>query len=110
MGIEIAFQSKELRAICESPAKAKRELGDVASRVLRIRLADMGAADTVAELFDMGLEVEDCTQDPGLLVFRLDEEVILVCQVNHRNIPMNGSVVDWSLVTRLQVIRIGVDS
>ncbi|MFD1893307.1 hypothetical protein H0I39_04705 [Ottowia beijingensis] len=59
MPLEIAFQTRELRATCESPARAKRELGELGSKALRRVLADMNAVETVAELFDMGLEIDN---------------------------------------------------
>lgn len=107
MGLELAFRSRELRSTCESPARAKRELGEIASRVLQRHLADVQAAETAAELVDMGLGIEHCAQEPGLLRFHLDGGVCLVCQVNHRTVPMNGPMIDWTQVTRLQVVRIG---
>lgn len=73
MPLEIAFQTRELRATCESPTKAKRELGEPGSKALRRVLADMNAVETVAELFDMGLEIESCTQEHGMLRFQLCE-------------------------------------
>ena len=107
MALEIAFLSRELRATCESPTRAKRELGDLASRALRRQLADMEAAETVAELFQIGLGIEDCEHTRGVLRFCLGNGLYLCCKVNHQNIPMIGEMVDWSRVTRLKVAQIG---
>jgi len=107
MPLEIAFQTRELRATCESPAKAKRELGEPGSKALRRVLADMNAVETVAELFDMGLEIENCTKEQGMLRFQLSEGLNLFCNVNQQSAPMNGGTIDWTQVTRLKVARIG---
>jgi hypothetical protein len=107
MPLEIAFQTRELRATCESPTRAKRELGESESKALCRVLADMNAVDSVAELIEMGLEIVNCTQGQGMLRFRLSEVLGLYCNVNHQHIPNNGETIDWAQVTRLKVVRIG---
>lgn len=107
MPLEIAFQTRELRATCESPTRAKRELGELGSQALRRMLADMKAVETVDELFEMGLEIENCTQEHGMLRFQLSEGLGLYCNANQQSVPMNGETIDWAQVTRLRVVRIG---
>ena len=63
-------------------------------------LADMNAVESVAELFEMGLGVESCTQGGGLSLY---------CHANHQHAPMNGKKIDWAQVTRLKVVQIGGD-
>lgn len=109
MGLEVAFQSKELRSTCESPARARRELGDSAASILRRYIADLEAVETVAELVEIGLEFESCGSKMGLIRFRLCERQHLYCEVNHQHIPISGEVVDWTKVSRLKVVRIGSD-
>lgn len=110
MPIEIAFQTRELRATCQSPTRAKRELGESGSKALRRALADMSAADTVAELFDMGIGIENYTQRHGMLRFQLSEALSLYCNANQQSVPMNGETIDWAQVTRLKVVSIGRDN
>lgn len=110
MPIEISFQTRELRATCESPSRAKRELGESPSKVLRRALADMNAVDTVSELFDIGLGIENCTDGHAMLRLELSEMTFLYCNANQHNVPMNGKSIDWTQVTRLKVVRIGSDS
>lgn len=109
MGLEVAFQSKELRSTCESPARAKRELGESAAAALRRYLADLEAVETVAELMEMGLEFESCESRVGLIRFGLSEGRYLYCEVNHQHVPVSGEAVDWAQVSRLKVIYIGGD-
>lgn len=109
MGLEVAFRTKELRSTCESPARAKRELGDSAASALRRHLADLEAVETVAELMEIGLEFENCGLTVGLIRFELGEGRHLYCEVNHQHVPMNGEAVDWAKVSRLKVIHIGGD-
>lgn len=107
MGLEVAFQSRELRSVCESPARAKRELGEAASAALRRHLADLEAVETVAELLELGLDFESCAQKIGLVRFPLSDGIYLYCEVNHRTVPVNGQRVDWTKVMRLKVTSIG---
>ena len=107
MPLEIAFQTKELRATCESPTRAKRELGEPGSNALRRTLADMNAVETVAELFEMGLEIDNCSQEHGMLRFQLSEGMSLYCNANLQSVSIYGETIDWSQVTRLKVVSIG---
>lgn len=107
MGLEVAFQSRELRSTCESPARAKRELGEAAGAALRRHLADLEAVETAAELLEMGLGFEDCARKLGLVRFHLNDDLYLYCEVNHRILPMSGERVDWTKVTRLKVVNVG---
>lgn len=109
MGLEVAFRSIELRSTCESPARAKRELGQNAAADLRRFLADMEAVETVVELLEIGLEFESWGVQVGTIRFGLSEGQYLYCQVNHQNVPMNGNTVDWTKVSRLKIIHIGGD-
>lgn len=107
MGLEVAFRTIELRSTCESPARAKRELGETAAVALRRYLADLEAIETVAELMEIGLEFENCGLKLGLIRFELSDGRYLYCEVNHQHVPMNGETVDWAKVYRLKVIHIG---
>lgn len=107
MPLEIAFQTRELRATCESATRAKRELGELESKALRRVLADMNAVEAVAELFEMGLEIENCAQGLGMLRFQLSEAISLYCNVNQQVVPINNETIDWAQVTRIKVVHIG---
>lgn len=107
MGLEVAFRSIELRSTCESPARAKRELGDDAAAVLRGYLADLEAVETVAELLDMTLGFEVCEAVFGRIRVLLSEGQYLYCEVNHQHVPTSEEKVNWALVSRLKIIHIG---
>lgn len=107
MGLEVAFHSRELRTTCESPARARRELGQAASVALRRHIADLEAVETVAELLEIGLDFQNCGSKVSLIRFDLSEGIHLYCEVNHHHVPMNGESVDWAKVTRLKVVHVG---
>lgn len=107
MPLEIAFQTRELRATCESPTRAKRELGEPGGKALSRTLADMNAVETAAELFEMGMEIDNCSLERGMLRFRLCEGLNLYSCANQQIVPTNGKTIDWAQVTRLKIVRIG---
>jgi hypothetical protein len=107
MPLEIAFQTRELRATCDSPTRAKRELGESESKALRRVLADMNAVETVDELFEMGLGIENCSDEYGMLRFQLSGVLGLYCIANQQCVPMNGDTIEWAQVTRLKLVHIG---
>lgn len=109
MGLGVAFRTIELRSTCESPSRARRELGAAAAAALRRHLADLEAVETVAELIDVGLEFENCDLKLGRIRFELSDERYLYCEVNHQSVPMNGESVNWNKVCRLKIIHIGGD-
>jgi len=67
----------------------------------------MDAVDTVAELFELGLDTENRARERGMLRFHLSEGLYLYCEVNHHKVPMSGEMVEWGQVMRLKVARIG---
>ena len=107
MGLELAFDTLELRSICESPTKAKRKLGDLASRDLRHRLADMRAAESASTLIEMGWASESGTRGSPSLRISLTGTMYVICQPNHGRLPLLKGRVDWTHVTRLRVTSIG---
>ncbi|CAN7744080.1 killer suppression protein HigA [Pseudorhodoferax sp. LjRoot39] len=48
--MEIRFQDKRLRELCEKKAAATKKLGDAGARKLQTRLADLMAAARVSDL------------------------------------------------------------
>jgi proteic killer suppression protein len=48
--LEIKFKNKQLRELCEKRAVAVKKLGDICTRKLQTRLADIEAASRVSDL------------------------------------------------------------
>jgi hypothetical protein len=104
--MEIAFDSKELRTICESEPAAQREYGLSVSEALRHRLADLRSASTVGDLVAGAPHPAGGPESEYLLV-QLCEGYSLAFSANHRQNPEtpNGQV-DWSGVSRIKLLRI----
>ena len=103
--MELAFESKELRDICESNAEAHKVLGDRVAEMLRHRLADLSAAtsprDLVAGRPRQGRERETMLLD-------INAGYVMVFTANHANNPKTPKGrIDWEKVSRVKILRIG---
>lgn len=104
--MEIAFESKQLREICERESKAKREFGNKVAEGLKRRLADLRAADSMADV--AAGNAREVTADAGpVMVIDLCDGYAIIFHANHLKNPLNDSgAVDWSCVSRIKVLRV----
>ncbi len=101
--MEIAFETRQLRSICEDGNVGAEVFDGSVVEHLRARLADLRAAETIRDLVVGSPEVFD--SPPRVLIDLGDRH--LACAVNHATVPRNedGSV-DWQRVRRLRVTGI----
>jgi proteic killer suppression protein len=103
--LELAFETKELRDICENEAEAKREFGDAVAEVLKHRLADLDAAISPRDLI-----VGNPRLGPGIHAMTVDlsEGYRLVFTPNHPHNPTTAAgSTDWEKVSRVRILKIG---
>ena len=104
--MELAFDDKSLRTLCESEAPARRELGLEVAEVLKRRLADLCAATSVKDLVAGQPRELDAAH---MAVDLCDGHRIVFC-ANHSSNPMTETGdLDWSKVNRVKVLRIERD-
>ena len=104
--MELAFDSKPLRTICEKEVDAKRELGPAVAEVLKHRLADMWAATSIKDLVAGRPRLLHPAEYKHMVVDLRDGYQIVFC-ANHTNNPITESgKIDWSRVSRIKIIRI----
>lgn len=101
--MEVAFTTKSLRQLCESEAKAKKELGEDIAEKLKHRLADLRAAIYVNDLI-VGKPREI---DQQFAVDLGDDFSIIFCANHNANPLLKGGKIDWSKVTRIKIFKIG---
>ena len=107
--MELAFDSEGLRSLCEDESVATRELGAVASDLLRHRLADLRAASSIADLL-VGRPRMVVSAEIEQLVIDLNNGFVIVLQANHPKNPIKeGEGLDWEAISRLKVVHIGRD-
>ena len=75
---------------------------------LRARLADLRAADSVADV--PFTYISNSSNDAqGIITVDLDGGQSFDLAANHRTIPkLSDGTVDWTRVTRVKILRVGV--
>jgi hypothetical protein len=105
--LELAFESRELRDICESESEAKRQFGDAVAEILRHRLADLEAATSPKDLL---VGRPRLGHDGQVMLLDLCEGHRLVFTANHPSNPTNSTgELDWMDVRRIKILRIECD-
>lgn len=103
--VQIAWDSEELREICEVASAADTALGQEVAAQLRARLADLAAADSPLDL--LAGEPDLIDGDPPTIHIRLAGDDLLVIVSNHRASDERPSATDWSRVRRIRIVSIG---
>ena len=104
--MELAFNAKHLRTICESEDDAKKELGETVAEVLKRRLADLRAAVSVMDLVAGHPRTLDGDESDHMIL-NLRDGYFIVFAANHVNNPTKESgQLDWASVTRIKILRI----
>lgn len=104
--MELSFESKPLRAICETESQAKLELGPAVAEILKHRLADLRAAGSVKDLM-VGRPHVLQGSDGQHMAVELCVGYRLVFKSNHTNNPItDADDIDWTRVTRIKILGI----
>jgi len=104
--LELAFETKALRTVCENEADADQEFGSEVAKRLRHRLADLHAAMSPEDLV-AGTPHKVMEAGRPCIAINLDETHHLVLTANHPNNPKTASgSLDWSRVSRVRILRI----
>lgn len=105
--LELAFESKELRDVCENEAEAKRQLGDSVAEMLKHRLADLNAATSPRDLIAGRPRL---SEDGQRMIVDICAGSYLIFAANHPKNPTtsNGDL-DWGRVNRIRILGVGDD-
>lgn len=105
--LELAFDSKFLRNICESGDHARSELGPKVAEILKHRLADLRAATSINDIVVGKPRLIENTEYQYMAIDLCDGHQ-MVFSANHLNNPLAESgKLDWSKVRRIKILRIG---
>jgi toxin HigB-1 len=104
--LQLAFESKQLRTVCEDEVQAKGELGETVAKTLKHRLADLRAATSVKDLV-AGKPRLLPEPEANNMAVDLCEGRRFVFTANHVSNPTTPeNNLDWSRVTRIKILRI----
>lgn len=102
--LEIAFETKELRELCESTDAARNTFGDDVAASLRRRLADLRAATCFSDIV-----ASPPTQVDGgsLMAIDLANDCRIFLAANHiRNPMLESGQIDWLSIDRIKIVDI----
>lgn len=107
LALDLAFDSKLLRTICENEEEAVHELGQPVGEVLKHRLADLRAAVSVNDLLVGRPRILDGDIQNLHMIIDLCDGYQVIFSANHPNNPTgeNGKT-DWQKVSRIKILRI----
>ena len=104
--MELAFESRALRTICESETNAQSELGPTVAEVLKRRLADLRAANSINDLVVGRPRLSDDENDQHLII-DLVSGCSMVLGANHPSNPLTATGrLNWAMISRVKLLRI----
>lgn len=107
--MQIAFDKRSLRELCENEDKARNDLGPKIAENLKSRLADLNAATSVSDLV-AGQPREFPVKGEGIYAVSLSEGYRIIFCPNHTATPvLEFGEVDWQKVSRVKILRIEKD-
>ena len=108
--MELAFESKSLRDICEDQITARLELGDTVAEDLKHRLADLHAAISISDLIVGNCRIVGMG-DAQRVYIDLPQDHYIVLAANHpKKLLTPQGDLDWNSVTRIKILLIGKKS
>jgi len=103
--LEFAFDSKLLRAICETEFQAQSILGPAVAEILKHRLADLRTAKSIKHLVAGRPHISDAANDQ-FIVELCDNYRIIFCANHIDNPKLSSGEVDWLKVSRIKILAI----
>lgn len=107
--MEISFATSKLAKLCNSEKKLRGAFGPRMASLIQQRLMDLHAAENLAAMRHIPGRCHQLTQNlEGLFAVDLVHPDRLVFVPDHDPVPQLGDGgVDWSKVTKIEVVGIG---
>lgn len=109
--MQLAFENRKVREICEDSDIADVTLGAAVGTALRKRLADLSSARSVQELPPIGNPRVISRDGMEFYMIDLANGYIMEFEAGHTSVPkkMNNTV-DWNSVSRIKILKIRNDA
>jgi len=107
--MEISFATSKLAKLCNSEKKLRGAYGPRMAGVIQQRLMDLDAAETLEVMRDVPGRCHQLTENlDGLFAVDLVHPDRLVFMPDRDPVPqLSGGGIDWSKVTKIEVVGIG---
>jgi hypothetical protein len=104
--LELAFDTEELRDMCEHEATAIGRLGTLPAEALKNRLSDIQAADFINDVV-AGRPRSNVVSGVECFQFDLADQYVLTVAPNHAPPRLDGNgLADWSRIRRVKVVSV----
>lgn len=104
--MQLAFETRELRTICENEVQAVRELGPEVAQSLKRRLADLDAATSIEDILVGNPRTLDAEHSHCMAIDLCNGYFVVFCP-NHATNPVTATgVPDWKRTSRIRLLRI----
>lgn len=104
--MELAFDTEDLRDMCEHEATAIARLGTLPAEALKNRLSDIRAADFISDVV-AGRPRTSVISGVECFQFDLADRYALTVTANHAPPRLDGNgLTDWSRVRRVKVVSV----
>lgn len=108
--MEIAFETRTLRRVCEERNFAIQKLGENVAAKLRHRLADLRAAESIYDIMAGNPRIIN-DGDASKIRINLTKNCFVLFCGNHVNNPRkNTDEIDWLRVRRIKILEIECDN
>jgi len=104
--LNLSFENKDLRLICENEVKAHQKLGNEIASNLKSRLADMRAAESVTDLLVGNPQEIEYKDNTAYKIDLSSEKCIIFCSVHSKTPVLSNGKIDWHNVSRVKIISI----
>jgi toxin HigB-1 len=104
--LELSFSTKDIRGVCEDDTKAREQFGEAPTEALLRRLADLRAAESIRDILVGNLRPDQESQDGMVQILDLEDGWVLTIRPSHKRVPYSDGVVDWTRVSRVQIVDI----
>lgn len=105
--MEVLFEDPRLDRLCESEKELRKQCGTVRAKKIQTRLADLRAAETLADMRHMPGHCHELTADlAGQLSLDLDQPYRLLFRPAEDTDPGPGGGLDWTKVTAVVVLSV----
>ena len=103
--MEISFETRELRDICEDEYLAEAALLTKGSELLRARLSDIRAADSVEDLY-VFQPIKGVYDGLPSLIFELTASHAMVIVPQGKNVHRGTTESPWQTARRVKVVSL----
>ena len=109
--LDLAFDTRTLRNICEKEEEAIQKFGPNVAGALKHRLADLRAAISTNDIVAGSPYIVKEAQYSEYMVITLGQGYRMTFSANHPNnhITLDGNI-DWLKVSRIKILQIGRDN